>query len=52
MNLRQSGNYKLEIIVAASNSKPIKKTLEINVTGKWYDDLQEMVSKGIGIKIL
>ena len=52
MNLRQSGNYKLEIIVAASNLKPIKKTLEINVTGKWYDDLQEMVSKGIGIKIL
>jgi len=46
------GKYKLSIIVAASNAKPISKTLEINVTGNWYDEERKMLSSGIGIKII
>jgi len=46
------GTYHLTIIVAASNAKAVKKTLEITLTGDWYDDEQEMLGQGIGIRLL
>lgn len=46
------GIYKMRIIIAAANAKPIRKTLEINLAGKWYEDEREMLEQGIGITML
>jgi len=46
------GVYRLVILVAAANAQSIRKTLEISLSGDWYDDEQQMLSEGIGIKLL
>ena len=46
------GKYQLTILVAAANAKPIKKILEISLTGTWYSDEQRMLRDGIGIRVL
>jgi hypothetical protein len=46
------GTYHLTIIVAASNATAVEKKLEITLTGDWYDDEQEMLGQGIGIRLL
>jgi hypothetical protein len=46
------GTYHLTIIVAASNAKAVRKTLEINLEGDWYDDEQQMLGQGIVIRLL
>lgn len=43
------GKYKLTIAVGASNSKLIRKVFDINHTGNWFDDENEMFRDGIGI---
>lgn len=48
----EPGRYRLKLITGAANSKPIEKTLEINLTGKWYDDERKMLAEGISIAIL
>lgn len=46
------GKYRLSLIIAASNADPVRKALEINVTGHWFKDEREMLSNGIGIRII
>lgn len=46
------GIYHLGIRVAASNARPISATLEISLPGQWYEDENEMLGQGIGIKVL
>jgi len=46
------GKYRLSLLIGASNTKPVKKTIEINVTGDWYSDEAEMLRDGIGIRLL
>ena len=46
------GTYRLELKIAASNAKPITKTLEIYLTGEWYDSEERMFSDGIGLKLV
>jgi hypothetical protein len=46
------GTYYLTLIVAAANVKAITKTLEITLTGDWYDNEQEMLGQGIGIRLI
>lgn len=48
----EPGRYRLKLITGAANSKPIEKTLEINLTGKWFDDERKMLAEGISIAIL
>jgi hypothetical protein len=48
----EPGRYRLKLITGAANSKPIEKTLEINLTGKWFDDERKMLAEGISITIL
>ena len=43
------GRYQIKIQVAASNCKPIEKTFEINLQGRWYDDEDEMLERGVGV---
>ena len=44
------GKYRLVILVAAANAKPIRKTLEISLTGEWYDDQETMLGLGVGVR--
>lgn len=46
------GEYKLELKIASSNCKPITRYIEINFTGKWFEDEDKMFSDGVGLKIL
>jgi len=46
------GRYRLLVAVAAANAKPVWKTVEISLTGDWYDDEQTMFSKGVSVRIL
>lgn len=43
------GVYRFELKLAAANVEPVTKTLEINHTGDWYQDENEMFAKGIGM---
>jgi len=45
------GTYRLVVLIAAANAKPVKKTLEIRLTGDWYDDESTMLSEGVGIRM-
>jgi len=46
------GTYRLVLKIAATNSPPVTKTLEITLTGTWYDDQEKMFSDGIGIRTI
>lgn len=47
-----SGKYRLKIVIVANNSKPLYKTLQIDFTGHWYNDEEEMFRNGLSIKSL
>jgi hypothetical protein len=51
-NLLPNGAYRMVIIVAAANAKAVRKTLEFTITGDWYDDEQQMLGQGIGIRLI
>lgn len=51
-HLIRPASYQLRIIIAAANTKPIRKTLEINLTGKWFEEEREMLDQGVGITML
>lgn len=46
------GVYRLVILVAAANAKSVRKTLEISLSGDWYDDERTMLKEGISIRLL
>jgi hypothetical protein len=46
------GTYRLTLNIAAANSSPITKVIELTLTGDWFDDQRRMFSDGVGIKIL
>ena len=46
------GKYRLVIKIGAGNIKPLRKTLQINLTGKWFEDEAKMLDESIGIRIL
>ncbi len=46
------GQYRLTVLIVASNSAPITRTVEINLTGKWSTVESEMLSGGIGLSVL
>jgi hypothetical protein len=45
------GTYRLTIRMAGSNSAPVPLTMEITLTGEWYDTPQKMFYDGFGIKM-
>ncbi len=46
------GRYKIRLILAAENARPIRYDIELNVTGSWFDDLGTMLRQGVGVKVL
>jgi len=51
-HLLPPGIYRLSIVVAAANAKPLTKTLEIHLNGQWYDMESKMLEEGISIRLL
>ena len=46
------GIYRLEIIVAASNVAPLTETVEIDHSGEWFDDEDDMLDKGTKVHVI
>ena len=44
------GTYQLLLQLAAENSKPVLKTLELTLTGDWHDDEARMFSDAVGLR--
>lgn len=44
------GKYYLDLIVSAENAEPKLQTLNIDISEKWYNDENEMFSKGISLR--
>ena len=44
------GTYRLELRLAASNSPPVPKTVELTLTGDWFDDESRMFADGVGFR--
>src|SRR5207245_5493905 len=45
------GNYQLDILVAADNVRPIKKTVAISLQGPWDADETRMLRDHIGVAV-
>ncbi len=48
-DLLPPGTYRIELVLAAANAAPVRKQLEITLTGNWFADENKMFSDGIGI---
>jgi hypothetical protein len=46
------GEYELDILLAAENAHPVKRTIRISLPGTWYRDEARMLRDGIGVSIL
>ena len=49
VHLLQPGSYKLNLIISADNSSPVKKVVKIMHSGNWFEDENKMFTKGIGL---
>jgi len=43
--------YQLEILVAAENAHPMKRTITITIQGTWYSDETRMLRDGVGASV-
>jgi len=46
------GEYQLDILVAAENAHPIKRTILISLRGTWYPDESKMLRDGVGASMV
>jgi hypothetical protein len=46
-HLLEPGRYRLLLQIAAANAKPVEQTVELELSGDWFDSETEMFSKGI-----
>lgn len=51
-NLLEPGTYRFHLVLAAENSSPRRRTVEVWCPGRWFDDQQEMFDKGFKMKKL
>lgn len=50
-NIVPPGDYRLHIVVAASNAKKINRIIEISLDGTWYPTEGKMLADGIGVSV-
>ncbi len=41
----------MDLTIGVANTKPIKKTLEIALTGDWQDNEDKMLGEGITVQV-
>jgi hypothetical protein len=46
------GTYRLDLRVAAANSTPVERTIELTITGDWFVDQERMFAEGLGVKVI
>lgn len=46
------GTYRLDLKVAAANSTPVTKTIELTTRGVWYPEQSRMFSEGLGVTMV
>lgn len=46
------GEYQLDILVAAENARPVKRTIVISLRGTWDADEARMLRDGVGVKVV
>ena len=52
IHLIEPGKYDLALSISAANHLPVQKKLEIEITGKWSNDLGKMLSEGIRLRLV
>jgi hypothetical protein len=45
------GEYRLKILIAAENARPLEKTLSIDLRGAWHIDETIMLRDGVGVSV-
>jgi hypothetical protein len=45
------GEYRLDILLAAENARPVERTIAISVRGTWYADETTMLRDGVGVSL-
>ena len=46
-HLVKPGQYRLNLLITASNAVPAKRILQFELTGKWSESMNEMLREGI-----
>lgn len=49
-HLLEPGIYRIKILIAGENFKLFKKEYELEITGKWFEDEEIMLSEGLKLK--
>jgi hypothetical protein len=50
-HLWEPGEYKLDLLIAAANTRPVERRIEIRLTGHWFDDEETMFTSGLGLRV-
>jgi len=51
VHLLQPGSYKMDLIIAADNTSPVKRVVKIMHSGNWFEDEKEMFTKGVKLAL-
>jgi len=46
------GSYRLDLMLAAENARPIRRVLEIELRGPWYPEEEQMLRDGVGMRVV
>lgn len=49
--LQEPGSYRLTVVVAANNSEPVERCLEIDLSGTWSDEETDMLTNHVKIRL-
>lgn len=50
-NVVGPGEYRLDVLVAAENASPIKRSVYITLPGVWHSDQTAMLRNGVGVSV-
>ncbi len=50
--LRLPGTYRCTVVAAAANAQPVRRELEVNLSGNWFSNDEEMRQKGIAVEFI
>lgn len=49
-HLLAPGAYRIDLLIGAANSKPVAKSIDLTLTGEWFDEADAMFTDGIGFR--
>jgi hypothetical protein len=51
IHVLEPGQYRLTLLVSAANHAPVAKTVDVDFTGDWYDEMATMLAQGVRIRL-